>query len=216
MLPLWVGVIPFGATFAILARGGGFSALETQALSMLVFAGSAQLAVVTLVASGAGLPAVVLTTLLLNLRHLLYAVSLSRYLGPHIRPPRWLLAFFLTDESFGLAIHAFLQGRGSAGFLFGASLSLYVAFAGATLAGSLLGGHIPAPERIGLDFIFPLSFLALLLPLLRGGRPVAVALLAVTLALLLGRILDGGATVLLATIVAATFGALIDRQNHGR
>ena len=57
MMPLWIGVVPFGATFAILARGSGFSVLETQALSMLVFAGSAQLAVVTLVAAGAGLPA---------------------------------------------------------------------------------------------------------------------------------------------------------------
>lgn len=216
MMPLWVGVIPFGATFAILARGSGFSALETQALSMLVFAGSAQLTVVTLVVAGAGLPAVVLTTALLNLRHLLYAVSLARYLGPHVRPPRWLLAFFLTDESFGVTIRAFLQGRGSAGFLFGASFSLYVSFAGATAAGSFLGTHIPAPERIGLDFIFPLSFLALLLPLLHGWRQVAVAVLAAVLALWFGRILDGGLTVLLATSAAAAAGVLIDRRRDGR
>jgi 4-azaleucine resistance transporter AzlC len=216
MMPLWIGVMPFGATFAILARGNGFSVVETQALSMLVFAGSAQLAVVTLAAAGSGFLVVVLTVLLLNLRHVLYAVSLRRLLEPPIRPPRWLLAFLLTDESYGLAIREFFRGRGSAGFLFGASLSLYVSFAVATLAGALLGGRISQPERIGLDFIFPLSFLALLLPLLRTRRHLAVAMVAVLMALVLGPRIDGGVTVLFATTAAAACGALLGtRRSEG-
>ena len=210
MMPLWIGVMPFGATFAILARGSGFSIIETQALSMLVFAGSAQLAVVTL-AAGPGM-IVVLTVLLLNLRHVLYAVSLRRLLDLPIRPPRWLLAFFLTDESYGLAIREFYHGRGSAGFLFGASLSLYLSFGIATLAGAIVGGDGLPLDRVGLDFIFPLSFLALLMPLLRTRRHIAVAAIATILALGLGPRIDGGVTVLLATCTAAACGTLVDAR----
>src|SRR5688572_33293507 len=78
--PLWPGDIAFGLAFALIARTSGFSGIETQALSMLVFAGSAQLAAVTLFADGAGVAAILLTVLVLNLRHVLYALSLDRLL----------------------------------------------------------------------------------------------------------------------------------------
>ena len=76
LLPLLAGVVPFAIAFAIAARAAGFTIYETQALSMLVFAGSAQLAVVALAGVGASAPAIVLTALVLNLRHLLYGLSL--------------------------------------------------------------------------------------------------------------------------------------------
>lgn len=212
MLPLWMGVAPFGAAFAVIARAGGFGVAETMALSLLVFAGSAQLTTVTLYAAGTAAPAIVLTALLLNLRHVLYAVSLTTFLGRRTRPPRPVLAFFLTDESYGVAVKECLAGRGSAGFLFGASLSLYGCFAVATLAGALLGGLLPDPMSIGLDFIFPLSFLALLLPLLRSRRQVVVAGIAGVAALSLGRVFDGGVTVLLATVLAAAGGVALERR----
>ena len=99
MVPLWAGVAPFAMTFGILARTAGFTALETQALSMLVFAGSAQIAIVTLFAGGAGAGAIVATALVLNLRHILYDLSLSWGWGRPTRPPLPFLAFLLTDES---------------------------------------------------------------------------------------------------------------------
>ena len=173
MAPLWAGIGPFAIAFALAARAAGFSLAETQALSMVVFAGSAQFATVTLFAAGAGAAPIVLTALLLNLRHVLYGLSLAPYLGPRTRPPRPLLAFFVTDESYGLAIKECLAGRGGDAYLFGASLSLYGVFAASTLAGALLGTRLPDLTRLGLDFVFPLPFLALLLPLLRpppGGR----------------------------------------------
>ncbi|HEV2235668.1 MAG TPA: AzlC family ABC transporter permease, partial [Ktedonobacterales bacterium] len=61
LIPLWPGAIPFGLAFAILARTAGFSALATQALSLFIFAGAAQVATVTLYAGGAGAVAIVLT-----------------------------------------------------------------------------------------------------------------------------------------------------------
>jgi 4-azaleucine resistance transporter AzlC len=214
MLPLWTGVAPFGFTFALLARTGGFSPIETQALSMLVFAGSAQVAAVTLAAGGAGAAGIVLTTLLLNLRHVLYGLSLALHLPSRTRPPKPVLAFFLTDESFGLTLAALRDGRGGDGYLFGASLSLYACFAVATLAGTLLGAALPDPRAAGLDFVFTLSFLVLLMPLLRSRHAWAMAVASATLSLLLSAWLDGGIVVLVATVCVAGAGAALGREEH--
>src|SRR5215472_14379294 len=193
---LWPGVIPFGIAFAIVAHAGGFSLVETQALSLLVFAGAAQLITVTLAMSGVAAIPIVLTAFLLNLRHVLYGLSLSRWLPGATRPPRGILAFFLTDESYGLTIKAFLDQYGNDAFLFGSQLSLFGSWNVATLAGSLLGALLPNPYHIGLDFIFPLAFLALLVPLLRNWQSVVVALTSVAVAAVAGHFAAAGLAVL--------------------
>ncbi len=214
VVPLWLGVCPFAVAFALLARAAHFDVLTTQACSALIFAGASQVAVVTLAAQGANAAAIVLTALLLNLRHVLYALSLNERLGPRTptRPPRPLLAFVLTDEVYGLTIKALDEGRGGVAFYVGAGLSLYGSFNLATLAGSLLGTLIPNTAALGLDFIFPLTFLALLLPLLRERRHIVVAAASGLLAVAISRIAPGGVTILGAAIGAATLGAVLDRR----
>jgi 4-azaleucine resistance transporter AzlC len=211
MIPLWAGVAPFAVAFALLARTAGFSAIETQALSLLVFAGGAQMAIVTLYAGGASAVAIVLTVLVLNLRHVLYGLSLSRQLGRQTRPPLPFLAFMLTDEAYGVTVRDRLDGRGGGpGFFLGACLSLYSVYNLATLTGALAGRLLPDPHRLGLDFIFPLCFLALLLPLLRNWRQGVVAAVSALAALLLSRVTAGGITILLAAITAAALGVALD------
>jgi 4-azaleucine resistance transporter AzlC len=207
---LWPGVIPFGIAFAIVAHAAGFSLVETQALSLLVFAGASQLLTVTLAMTGVAMIPIVLTAFLLNLRHLLYGLSLSRWLTGTTRPPRGVLAFFLTDESYGLTIRAFLAHDGNDAFLFGSELSLFSSWNVATLAGSLLGARLPNPYHIGLDFIFPLVFLALLVPLLRNWRYVVVALTSVAVAAAAGHFAAGGVAILAAGVCAAGLGSFLD------
>jgi 4-azaleucine resistance transporter AzlC len=209
MLPLWLGVVPFSLAYAILARTSGLSAVETVALSALVFAGSAQLAFVNLVKDGAGEAAILLTVLLLNLRHVLYGLSLNAHLPARTRPPRPLLAATMTDESYGLTIRAFRSGHGSDGFLIGASLSLFIGYLAATVVGALLGSRLPDPDRLGLELVFPLSFLALLLPMLRTRLDVVVALLSGALALVMSQSFDGGVVILTTTIGGAAMGTVL-------
>ncbi|MGO8950252.1 MAG: AzlC family ABC transporter permease, partial [Ktedonobacterales bacterium] len=204
-----------GIAFAIVAHTGGFSLLETQALSLLVFAGASQLTTVTLAMSGSLAVPIVLTAFLLNLRHLLYGLSLSRRFRERTRPPQGILAFFMTDESYGLTTKAFLDGNGSDAFFFGSEVSLFSSWNVATLAGSLLGTLLPDPYHIGLDFIFPLVFLALLLPLLRDWRYVVVGLTGVLVALVVSHYAASGVAVLAAGVIAAGFGALLDRSRPG-
>ena len=122
LAPLWLGVIPFGLAYAVTARSAGLSLVETQALSVLVFAGSAQFSAVGLFAVGAAGLEIILTTLLLNVRHVLYGLSLGRELEltPRERP---VAAFFLTDEAFGVVAGA---KERSFPFLLGAELSLFL------------------------------------------------------------------------------------------
>lgn len=207
LAPLWLGVIPFGLAYAVTARGAGLSLLETQALSALVFAGSAQLSAVGLVAAGAAGIEIVLTTFLLNVRHVLYGLSLGREL-PLTRRQRPAAAFFLTDEAFGVVAAA---KERSFPFLLGAELSLFMMWNLATLVGFLLGAAIPDPDQLGFDLIFPLAFLALLVPLVRTRVELTVALAAGALAFGLARVLPGGLPILLTGIGGSLLGAFLTR-----
>jgi 4-azaleucine resistance transporter AzlC len=210
MAPLWLGVVPFGLAYAVLARGAGLSLVETQALSLLVFAGSSQVSAVGLFARGAGGAGIVFTTLLLNVRHLLYGLSLGRDV-PLTRRQRLAAAFFLTDEAYGVSV---ARGARTFPFVLGAELSLYLTWNLATLAGALLGGVIPDPEKLGVDFVFPLAFLALLVPLLRRRLDVLVAVVAGGLAWLLSRSLPGGLPILVAGVVGSLLGAVLTRHEE--
>jgi 4-azaleucine resistance transporter AzlC len=214
VVPLYAGIIPFAITFAILARANGFSTLETELMSILVFAGSAQLAIVNLTGEEASTIAILLTVLVLNLRHVLYGMSLNTLFPVRVTPPRPILAAGLTDESYGLTIRDHRECRGGPAFFAGASSAVFVAFAVGTTIGALIGSGFPDPERLGLDFVFPLSFLAMLLPLLRNRIDLMVAAIAATSALLLGNVFDGGVVTLLAAGIAASAGiAVSPRQS---
>ena len=106
-VPLMVGAMPFGIVFGVIALNAGLSPVAVMGMSLFVFAGSAQFIGAGLVGQGVGLPLIVLTTALVNLRHALYAASLAPYLK-HL-PQRWLapLGFWLTDETFAVAARRF-------------------------------------------------------------------------------------------------------------
>jgi 4-azaleucine resistance transporter AzlC len=210
MIPLWLGVVPFGLAYAVIARGAGLSLLETQALSVLVFAGSAQVSAANLFGRSAGGLEIVLTTFLLNVRHVLYGVSLGRVV-PMTPRERVVGAYFLTDEAYGVSV---ARGARTFSFVLGAELSLFLVWNLATFAGALLGEAIPDPERLGVDFVFPVAFLALLVPLLRRRHDVAVAVVAGLVAWLLAKWLPGGLPVLGAGLLGALLGAVLTRGDE--
>ena len=210
LLPLWVAVAPFGALYAMQSRLAGLSYLETQAMSLFVFAGASQFTAVTLVYSGAGVLSIVLTTLIVNLRHLLLAASIAPYLERASLLQRALLAFQLTDESYALSIRRFQEGTGSTAFLLGTNLSIYVCWQLSTALGYLVGEAVPDPARWGLDLIFPLTFLGLLMPLLRTRPAWAAAISAGMLALAGRALLPGYWYLLLAGIGGSLVGAMLD------
>src|SRR5690554_2303 len=184
ILPLWLGMLPFAVAYAVAARSAGLSVLETQAMSVLVFAGAAQFGAAGMFAAQAQPLAIVFTTFLVNLRHALYGLNLGR--GSTLDPARKVLAaHLLTDEAFGVTV---ASGRGAGLYLLGAGLSVFVIWNAGTLLGSVISAQIPDPAALGVDFVFPLAFLALLLPLLRNRPAWIVAAVSGLLALLLSQL----------------------------
>ena len=217
MLPLWLGVAPFAVAYAVTARAAGLSLFEIQFMSLTVFAGASQFAAAGLFAQDAGGWSIIATTFLLNVRHVLYGLSLAQQLPLH-GWRRLLAAQFLTDEAYGMTVAAGPKQPGGLGlaFLLGAELSLYFVWNLFTLAGSLAGAFIPDPRAVGADVVFPLAFLGLLVPLLAGRREVLVAVFSGLLAWGVSRLFPGGLTVLIAGVGGALLGAYLSTRRAGR
>lgn len=214
MLPLWLGAAPFGLIYAVTALGAGLTPAQTLAMSLLVFAGASQFTAAGLFAAGAAPWTIIVTTLIVNARHTLLAASLAPFLRRTSPAFKALLAFQITDESYAIGMRAFLDGKGNPAYQFGANMSMYTIWPLSTIAGILLGSLIPDPAAYGLDLVFPLTFIGLLVPLLRERVSVAVALLAGLLTLVGAFVLPGSWYILLAGIVASGVGAALKRDGN--
>ncbi|MFC4639767.1 AzlC family ABC transporter permease [Deinococcus hohokamensis] len=217
LVPLWPGMVPFAVAYAVSARGAGLSVLDTQLMSLTVFAGASQFAATGLFASQASALGIVVTTFLLNVRHVLYGLSLSRQV-PMNRAQRALAAQFLTDEAYGVSVVRGPQDPAGLSFAFvlGAELSLYAVWNLSTLAGALAGAVLPDPQALGVGVIFPLAFLGLLVPQLSRRPNVVVALASGLAAWGLARALPGGLVVLLAGVGGALLGAWLQTRPGAR
>lgn len=209
-LALLPGTVPFGLIYGAAALAAGVPAWLTQAMSVVVFAGSAQFAVVLLVAGGASAVVLVLTAAILNLRHLLYSASLGPTLRDAPRGWRLALSYLLVDEVYGVVIGRMLSlpMRQRLRYMLGSGLTLWIAWQISTLIGILIGARIPASWS--LDFAATLTFIALLVPLLRDRALVGAALVAgIVAALTLGAPLKLG--LVAAAIAGIAVGMLLDR-----
>jgi 4-azaleucine resistance transporter AzlC len=209
VVPLWIGMVPFGLAYAVTARSANLSMTEVQLMSLIVFSGSAQFSAAGLFLIGTSGLAVVATTFVINVRHLLYSLTLGQKMKPS-----WLQrvvgAYFLTDEAFGVTV---ASTQSTFAYLLGAELGVFVAWNLSTLAGILLSSTVPDPTALGLDFIFPVAFLALLIPLLKKRLDVLIALASGVAAFVLANALNvnGGLTILLVGIFGSLLGAFLTR-----
>ena len=152
------------------SAASGLPPTAAQAMSSVVFAGSAQFVATQLIATDAPSLVLLLTTLVVNLRHMLYSASVAPFVRPLPRRWKWLLAYLLTDEAYAVAIPHYREPSDQAGkhwcFL-GAGLALWAVWQASTAVGIFLGAQVP--PSWSLDFTLPLTFIALVLPALMTG-----------------------------------------------
>ena len=175
-LPLLLGVAPFGMAYGAYAVKTGLSPGLAQAMSAIVFGGASQFVGVRLIGNGVPGAIIVVTTLLVNGRHMLYSASLAPYTDHLARRWRWLLAYLLTDEAYATAISHYRRGGRSVHahwFFFGTGLALWTTWQATTAVGVFVGAAVP--DSWSLDFALPLTFLAILMPALKGRPAVAAA-----------------------------------------
>jgi 4-azaleucine resistance transporter AzlC len=209
---VWPGVAPFGMAYAVSALAAGLSIWETLGMSLIVFAGASQFTAVGLFATGAHPLSIIATTAIINARHLLLAASTASYIR---KAPAWLralVAFQLTDETYAVGVQRFAKHGGDAWYQFGSNLSLYVVWAASTIIGSLLGALIPDPVGLGLDLIFPLTFIAFTMPMIRDRVNRVVAIVATVIAIGTALILPGSWYVLTAGLLASAVGAWLAKR----
>lgn len=210
-LPLLLGVLPVGVLFGALALAAEIPPLAAQAFSLLIFAGSAQLAALGLVTESAPAWLIVVTILIVNLRHMLYSANLAS--AYRRLPLRWrlALAWLLTDEAFATTSARYREpiGKMTHWYALGTGMTLWAAWQISTAAGLLVGARLPSSAL--LDFSLPLTFLALLVPGLRERDALITALTAAVLAVALsGLPLKLG--LIAAALIAIAFGVVSGGQ----
>lgn len=179
-LPILLGGAPFGMIFGAAAVSAGLTPLLAQSMSLVIFAGSAQFIAAGLIAVGTPVFVLLMTTFVVNLRHVLYSASLSPYV--RVLPLRWkmVLAYLLTDEAYAVTIIHFNEDDTSPTtrhwYFLGAGLALWAEWQITTAIGIILGARLPASWS--LDFALALTFIGLVVPTLHDRPHIGAALSA--------------------------------------
>ena len=213
-LPILMGTIPFGLIYGVSARSFGIPTALTQAMSLIIFAGSAQFVVIQLLNASVPAGIILLTACIINLRHALYSASVAPYLKQRGLLWRLLLPYLLTDEAYAVAIIHYQQpGNGAPKhwYFLGAGLILWITWQIGTSAGLLLGAHIPASWS--LDFTLPLTFIALVIPTLKKRADAIAAGTAGLLAVVAAR-LPFNSGLLAATFIGIALGLLVETRSQ--
>jgi 4-azaleucine resistance transporter AzlC len=167
--PLIVAAIPFGIVYGALGTAQGISAWTLMAISLVVFAGASQFIAITLLAAGANLSIIVLTVFIVNLRHMLYSISLLnivRNISPWKRIP---MAFSLTDETYATVIHRLntdpIDNVGA--YYLGSAFFMYTNWQLCSFIGIIAGNHVPGLAELGLDVAMVVAFVGIVVANLR-------------------------------------------------
>ena len=160
--PLMIPVVPFGLIFGVLSIDIGFSPIETMGMSLIVFGGASQIVLLQLFSGGASSLVIISSVGAVNSRHLLYGAVVSEHLSDLKLVWKIVISYFLVDQAFASSNLYFKKNKNSNRYfhLLGGGMTCWVTWQTTTLLGIILGSAIP--EKLGLSFAVPLTFLALL------------------------------------------------------
>ena len=213
-MPFLVVVVPFGMLFGVVAAEAGWGLAEIMAMTVMVIAGASQFTALQLLSEHAPLLIVIVTALAVNLRMAMYSASMSQHVGALPFWKRALIAYTLTDQTFGVAINRYtLRPEAGPGwkvaYYFGVSVPVCVPWYAATWLGAVAGGAIP--EGLALDFAVPITFLALVGPSLRTVPHLVAAAVSVAVSLALAW-LPYNLWLLVAAVLAMATGAGVEAR----
>jgi 4-azaleucine resistance transporter AzlC len=175
-IPLMLGNIPFGLVAGIAGAKAGLNPLEVTLMSAVVYAGAAQLVALQMIGSGTGMPFVLLASLVVNLRYLMYSSAIAKPLEMFSGWRKALAAFLMVDQNFAMTMARYgsLGPRLSPWYYLGAGTPIWLNWIVFSLIGALVGARLP--ESWGLEFAVPLCFLVLLVPTLKDRPSIAAAI----------------------------------------
>ena len=215
--PLMIPVVPFGIIFGVLAIELGFNGYTTMGMSIIIFGGASQIIFLQLFSAGASSLVILSSVGAVNSRHLLYGAVLSEYLSDLKMSWKIIISYFLVDQAFAVS-NSYLKksdDKNKHFHLFGAGVTCWTIWQITTLIGIILGSVIP--DKLGLTFAIPLTFLALLVNDFRKLVNVVVILVSGIIATLGYQIIPFKAYVIVASlsglIIAFILTKLMNKKN---
>ncbi|MGR3486417.1 AzlC family ABC transporter permease [Pseudooceanicola nanhaiensis] len=186
--PFFFIVSPFALLFGVVATEAGLNILESLAFSVAVIAGAAQFTALQLLQDDAPAIIALVSALAVNLRMAMYSATLTPHLGAAPMWKRVFVAYFLVDQSFALSVGAYEKHRDwsmsqKLAYFFGVVTPICPFWYVFTVVGAMIGEAMPA--SLGLDFAMPITFVAMVAPMLRSLPHLAACFVAVTASLLL-------------------------------
>ncbi len=215
-VPVMLGFIPVGVAYAIMARRAGFTAVETILMSAAVFAGASQMMAVGMYAQGAGVITMILTTFILNLRHLIMSACVFNRLKGARTGAKLLAAFGVTDETFAIFTTQEEQNCPAA-FWFGLIAVAYLAWIAGAAIGAAASYFLPAVVSASLGIALYAMFIGILAPSVKRNLRLAllVSLTAVVNTVLTG-FLPSSWALILSTLICAGFGVFfVELEEQG-
>jgi len=209
--PICLGYLPIGMALGVLGQKAGLHPLAIGFMSLVVFAGSSQFIAVSMISSGMPAVTIVITTFVVNLRHLLMSSALAIPFRGRSRSVLTLFAYGVTDESFAVNYPKLLEGDWYIEHALVVNHAANLTWIASTVAGGYGGQYIPE-GAFGIDYALIAMFICLLVFQLRGKIYLLTAILGGALAVGLALILPGNWHIIVASTLAAAFGAFIKRH----
>lgn len=211
-LPYVLVLIPFALLFGVVAQSSGLDLAQTMGFSILVLAGASQFTAVQLMADQAPVLLVLVSALAVNLRMGMYSASLVPWLGAAAGWQRAAIAYLLVDQNYALAVQHYeanprLGIAQRVAFFFGTATVLCIPWMIVSYLGATVGNAIPAEWP--LDFAIPITFLAMIAPMLRTRAHLAAAAVAITASLGLAW-MPSGTGMLVASVLGMATGARVE------
>ena len=208
-VPILLGVVPFAMICSVAAVSVGLTPLEAMGMSFIVYAGASQLAVLQLLGEGAVWLVMVLTAWTINLRFTMYSATLAPYMQKEPLLRKAPFAYILSDQAFGVTMSHFTNElpANPAWYFYGSAAAVWVTWQVSSIAGALLGKLVPTSW--GLDFAFPLSFMALMFAALKD-RPAVLAAVVGGLTAVLAKGLPYNLGLVLAALLGIGAGILAE------
>jgi 4-azaleucine resistance transporter AzlC len=216
--PLMIPVVPFGIIFGVLAIDLGLSPITTMAMSIIIFGGASQIIFLQLFSAGASSLIILSSVGAVNSRHLLYGAVLSEHMSDFKMTWKIIISYFLVDQAFAVT-NSYLKkstDKNKAFHSFGAGATCWIIWQTTTIIGIFLGSIIP--EKLGLSFAVPLTFLALIVDDLRKFTNIIVIIISGSIATFGYEIIPFKAYVIVAALSGLIVAMILtksQRSNNG-
>ncbi len=210
-IPVVAGYLPLGVGCGVILTGAGLTIFQSVFMSLVVYAGAAQYISGGLILAGASAFSIIITVMIINMRHILYTSTLY----PHVR--QWshfkkaIFASEITDEAFGILSSEMAKGEVSYSKALGINITAHSGWVIGVGLGAYLGSFIGDYKVLGLDFALPALFIALLTPKLIGKPHIFAAIISGVISLIFamyGQVWG----IIVASVVGASVGYILSRK----